>query len=121
MIDNTTHTNDVSPEEMAQILARLQRGSEASVPATEAEATAGAGMVARSIKLPQGLDLRVEIRAGELGMSKSAYYRWLAEKDLKNAYSDEPEMVPLDQVRQIATSAVDEALARLSHRPGHAA
>ncbi|MFE3262188.1 hypothetical protein ACFXPS_43455 [Nocardia sp. NPDC059091] len=121
MIDNTTHTNDVAPEEMAQILARLQRGSAPSAPESGTEATTGTGMVARSVKMPKDLDQRVDIRARELGMSKSAYFRWLAEKDLKNAYSDEPEMVPLDQVREIATSAVDEALARMSHRSGHAA
>ncbi|MEU6586064.1 hypothetical protein [Nocardia sp. NPDC046763] len=119
MIDNTTHTDDVAPEEMAQILARLQRGSVPSEPEPETET--GTGMKARSVKMPKDLDDRVGVRAVELGMSKSAYFRWLAEKDLKNAYSDEPEMVPLDQVREIATSAVDEALARLSHRPGHAA
>ncbi|MET8430721.1 hypothetical protein [Nocardia sp. NPDC004860] len=121
MIDNTTHTNDVAPEEMAQILARVQRGSEPLAPEGETEATTGTGMKARSVKMPKDLDQRVEIRAGELGMSKSAYLRWLAEKDLERAYGDEPEMVPLDQVRKIATSAVDDALARLSHRPGHAA
>ncbi|WP_327147015.1 hypothetical protein [Nocardia sp. NBC_01327] len=48
-------------------------------------------MQARSVKMPQELDSRVEVRAAGLGMTKSAYFRWLAEKDLKNAYSDEPE------------------------------
>ena len=54
-------------------------------------------------------------------MSKSAYFRWLAERDLKN--SNEPEMVSVElfRAREIATRAVDEALGQLSHRPGHAA
>ncbi|MGY4099691.1 hypothetical protein ACW2Q0_09035 [Nocardia sp. R16R-3T] len=121
MIDNTTHTDDVTPEEMTQILARLTRGTPASAPVPDTEADTEDRMRARSVKMPKDLDLRVEVRAAGLGMSKSAYFRWLAEKDLKNAYSDEPEMVSLEQAREIATRAVDEALARLSHRPGHAA
>ncbi|NNH69071.1 hypothetical protein HLB23_04150 [Nocardia uniformis] len=121
MIDHTTHTDDVTPEEMAQIVARPQRGNAPAPAVPDAETTAEDRMKARSVKLPQELDSRVEVRAAGLGMSKSAYFRWLAEKDLKNAYSDEPEMVSLEQAREIAIRAVDEALARLSHRPGHAA
>ncbi|WP_067722724.1 hypothetical protein [Nocardia yamanashiensis] len=117
MTDNSTHTDAVTPQEMAQILARLERGS---TPAVSTSGT-GTGMEARSVKMPKELDIRVGLRAEQLGMTKSAYFRWLAERDLKDAYSDEPEMVPLTEARAIATRAVDEALAQLSHRPGHAA
>ncbi|MEV6071883.1 hypothetical protein AB0L82_35540 [Nocardia sp. NPDC052001] len=118
MIDNTTHTDDVTPEEMAKLLARVQPG-EASV--TVPDAGSEDRMQPRSMKLTKDLDLRVGVRAAELGMTKSQYFRWLAEKDLENAYGDKPEMVSLKQARTIATRAVDEALARLSHRPGDAA
>ncbi|MFB7719875.1 hypothetical protein [Nocardia sp. NPDC056100] len=118
MIDNTTHTDDVTPEQMAQLLARVQRGA---APAAAPEPGNEDRMQPRSVKLTKDLDLRVGIRAAELGMTKSQYFRWLAEKDLENAYGDKPEMVSLKQVRTIATQAIDEALARLSHRPGDAA
>lgn len=120
MIDDTTLTDEVTPEQMARIAARAQRGPAPRVdlaPDTETEAR----LRPRSVKMSDELDLRVGLRAGELGMSKSAYFRWLAEQDLNSAYSDKPEMVPLAQAREIATRAVDEALGRLSHRPGHAA
>ncbi|MFR9751402.1 hypothetical protein ACL02S_10235 [Nocardia sp. 004] len=120
MIDNTTHTDDVPPDQMAQIVARAQRGRAPEVnvaPDIETDDR----LKPRSVKMSDELDLRVQLRAAELGMSKSAYFRWLAERDLKNAYSDEPEMVSLEQAREIATRAVDEALGRLSNRPGHAA
>lgn len=120
MIDNTTHTDDVSPEEMAQIVARAQRGG-APETTMAADTAAEERLKPRSVKMSDELDLRVQLRAEQLGMSKSAYFRWLAERDLQHAYSDEPEMVSLEQAREIATRAVDEALGRLSHRPGHAA
>ena len=120
MIDNTTPTDAVSPDEMAQILARLHRGvapETQPTPDTEIDER----LKPRSVKMSDQLDLRVQVRAAELGMTKSAYFRWLAERDLENAYSAELEMVPLEQAREIATRAVGEALGRLSHRPGHAA
>ncbi|MEC3917293.1 hypothetical protein [Nocardia sp. CDC160] len=120
MTDDTTPTNDVTPEEMAAIVARAQRGTGRQVELA-ADTDASPGLKPRSVKMSDELDLRVQIRAAELGMSKSAYFRWLAEQDLKYAYSDEPETVPLEQAREVARRAVDEALARLSHRPGHAA
>jgi hypothetical protein len=59
-------------------------------------------------------------RAGELGLSKSAYIRQLIEADLRAAYSGEPEMVPLDEVRAMISTAVGEVLETLTHRYGHA-
>lgn len=120
MIDDTTPTDQVTPEQMARIVARAQRSQEPRIevaPDTEGDTR----LRPRSVKMSDELDLRVGLRAGELGMSKSAYFRWLAERDLDAAYGDKPEMVPLAQAREIATRAVAEALGRLSHRPGHAA
>ncbi|UGT61789.1 hypothetical protein [Nocardia asteroides] len=120
MIDDTTPTDDATPEQMARIVARAQRGRAVQAePAADTESDAR--LKPRSVKMSDELDLRVGIRAGELGMSKSAYFRWLAERDLGTAYGDEPEMVPLAEALEIATRAVTEALGQLSHRPGHAA
>ncbi|MGW4371481.1 hypothetical protein ACWEKT_38175 [Nocardia takedensis] len=120
MIDDSTPTDEVTPDQMARIVARAQRGRAPGVEVAP-DSEADERLKPRSVKMSDALDLRVALRAGELGMSKSAYFRWLAEQDLSNAYSDEPEMVSLAQARDIATRAVDEALGRLSHRPGHAA
>ncbi|MFC8043030.1 hypothetical protein [Nocardia sp. NPDC057353] len=116
MIDDTTPTDDVPPEQMARIVARARRGRDVA-PDIDTEAR----LKPRSVKMSDELDLRVGLRASELGMSKSAYFRWLAERDLETAYGEEPEMVPLADALEIATRAVTEALGRLSHRPGHAA
>ncbi|MGW3540186.1 hypothetical protein ACWDNI_06495 [Nocardia niigatensis] len=116
--------NDVSPEEMAEIMDRLEVGHGAAVdvePARDSEAENKPGLRARSVKVSDDLDLRCGIRAQELGLSKSAYIRQLIEADLHTAYSDEPEMIPLEEARRAAQQAIEEALQRLSHRPGHAA
>lgn len=89
--------------------------------APETAADNAPGMRARSVKLPDDIDLRCGLRAGELGLSKSAYIRQLIERDLRAAYGAEPEMVPLDEVRAMINSAVSAVLESLTHRYGHAA
>ncbi|WP_280420885.1 hypothetical protein [Nocardia carnea] len=121
MIDNTTHTDDVSPDAMEQIVARARRGSGPADTGTSGAESGKQVNFPTSVKMSDALKMRVQIRASELGMSTSAYFRALAEQDLKNAYSDAPEMVSLQEARDIATRAVDEALGKLSHRAGHAA
>jgi predicted transcriptional regulator len=114
---------DVSPAEMAEIVGRLEVRPGAPVDvelAPDIAADAKPGLRPRSVKLSDELDARCQIRAGELGLSKSAYIRQLIEADLRAAYSGEPEMVPLEAAQLAASRAVAEALERLSHR-GHAA
>ncbi|MFE3755761.1 hypothetical protein ACFXO9_15780 [Nocardia tengchongensis] len=116
--------NDISPEAMAEIMNRLEvRPGEPmdTALAPDAEADNRTGLRPRSVKMSDDLDLRCGIRASELGLSKSAYIRRLIEADLHAAYSDEPELVPLEEARLAAQRAVDEAFQELSHRTGHAA
>ena len=121
---NSRDMGEVSPEEMVEIVDRLEVRPGAPVDvelAPDTDSDAKPGLVARSVKLSDELDVRCQIRAGELGLSKSAYIRQLIEADLRAAYSGEPEMVPLEEVRAMISTAVGEVLESLTHRYGHAA
>ncbi|GAB2536416.1 hypothetical protein [Nocardia heshunensis] len=114
-----------TPEEIEALTARLRPTGEplnlGDEMAPESAADSAPGMVARSVKLPDDLDMMCGMRAGELGVSKSAYIRRLIEQDLRLAYGTEPEMVPLEEVRRMISDAVAEVLASLTTRYGHAA
>ncbi|WP_040809100.1 hypothetical protein [Nocardia concava] len=114
-----------TPEEIEALTARLRPTDEplnlGDEMAPESAADAAPGMVARSVKLPDDLDMMCGMRAGELNLSKSAYIRRLIEQDLRLAYGTEPEMVPLEEVRRMVSEAVADVLSTLTTRYGHAA
>ncbi|WP_188829341.1 hypothetical protein [Nocardia camponoti] len=57
--------------------------------ASDTEADCEPGMWARPIAMTDDLDLRSQLRARELQLSRSAYIRRLVEQDLKAAYGRE--------------------------------
>lgn len=116
--------SEVGPLEMAGIIARLEPRTPFEGDfdlAPDISADTKAGLRPRSVKMSDELDLRCQVRASDLGLSKSAYIRRLIEDDTRAAYSGEPEMVPLAEVQVMVSKAVAEVIAQLAHRYGHAA
>ncbi|MCX0270019.1 hypothetical protein NLM24_04705 [Nocardia zapadnayensis] len=47
------------------------------------------GMWPRPVAMSDELELRSQLRASSLGLSRSAYIRWLVERDLNRAYGED--------------------------------
>ena len=120
---------DISPEQMAAIVDRAQvrPGAPAEFGlAPDTAADRKPGLRPRSVKLSDREDLLCKLRAQELGKSQSQYIRDLIKADIERSQRGEvEEMVPLELARRTASQAaklaVEEAISKLSHGPGHAA
>lgn len=119
--------NALTPEQMAEIMDNLHLEPTDAQIAPDTTADSKPGLKPRSIKMSDDLDTRVQLRAASLGLSKSAYFRWLAEKDLRAAYSEGadtsplPELVSLEDARRAMRAAVDVAFRQLEQHRGNAA
>lgn len=78
----------MDPDQLQAMIARLVFTGEplANLLAPDTAADREAGMWPRPVAMLDDLDLRCQVRASELGLSRSAYVRQLIEKDLKAAY-----------------------------------
>lgn len=82
----------MGPEQLRAMIDRLVVTGEplGNELAPDTEADHVPGMWPRSVAMPDDLDLRCQLRARELGVSRSAYIRRLIEQDLEAAYGGEP-------------------------------
>ncbi|MEU8895829.1 hypothetical protein [Nocardia sp. NPDC048505] len=114
---------DVSPEQMAAIVGRAQVRPGPPAEFGLAPDAKSDRLVPRSVKLSDDDNLHWEMLAGDLGLSKSEYLRTLIRDAWRQSQrgDQQPEMVPVETVRALASKAMEDLLSQLSPRPGHAA
>ncbi len=85
----TDPLSNMSPAEVAAMAERLEFTDEPITPPIETGPAAEPVLIPRSVKLTRDLDKACKRRAGNLGLSQSAYIRSLIERDVAESGTGE--------------------------------
>lgn len=104
----TEHTDPTTIEQVNALMDSLAFTDEPIDLPLDTQQDSDAGLRPYSIKMSAELNTRVTARAVRLGMSKSAYFRWLAAQDLAKEADGSESAAKLSRIADQLTKVADE-------------